>query len=46
MIIGAPNIGVIAFSGKAPVSPGITDTMLQIRAIKAPMSIVKGNRDL
>lgn len=43
---GAPKIGVMAFRGIVPAEPGITLIRLHNNAMKAPVSIVTGNRDL
>lgn len=42
IIIGAPTIGVMAFNGIRPLSPGRELIKLQIRAIEAPVSMVTG----
>lgn len=42
MITGAPTIGVMAFKGIRPLSPGRELIKLQSRAIEAPVSMVTG----
>ena len=42
MITGAPMIGVTAFSGIIPLSPGRTQIMLHNSDMAAPVKIVPG----
>ena len=44
MIIGAPIIGVTAFSGSMLLLPGPTVSMLHSIAMQAPLRIVTGTR--
>ncbi len=46
IMTGAPKTGVMAFNGIIPAEPGITLIKLHNNAIKVPVSIVAGKRDL
>ena len=43
---GAPIIGVTAFKGIIPASPGRTQIRLQSNATAPPLKIVTGNKEL
>ena len=43
---GAPMIGVTAFNGIIPFSPGRTQIRLQSKATALPVRIVTGKREL